>query len=243
MNGQDTIDFTRFAVATFDCYGTLIDWETGILNALRPLLAAHGVRPGDDEILEAYGRSESAAQRSAWSPYAEVLARTVEGVTARFGFVPDGAERGALARSIGDWPAFPDTPAALATLQRHYRLIVLSNIDDDLYARTAPALGVDMADVVTAEQLRSYKPAPAHFRDVCARTGLPPGRILHIAQSLYHDIAPARALGFTTVWVNRRKGREGTGATPPAVAQPHREVPDLETLARQVDDAFRGAAG
>jgi len=206
------LDFTRFEVATFDCYGTLIDWEAGILAALRPILAAHGIDAGDDALLEAFAYEEAQAQHATWIPYASVLRRVVEGIGDRFGFRPSAAEREALAASVTEWPAFPDTAAALAALQRRYRLIVLSNIDDDLFAGTARSLRVALDDVVTAQQVRSYKPARGHFDEVCARIGLHPSRILHVAQSLYHDIAPAQALGFATVWVNRREGRKGRDA-------------------------------
>ncbi|MCI0432029.1 MAG: haloacid dehalogenase type II [Gemmatimonadetes bacterium] len=232
------MDFARFHIATFDCYGTLIDWETGILNALRPVLARHRVTVSDDALLEAYAMCESSLQRPPWKPYREILCNVVHAIGDQLGFRPASAEADALANSIGDWPAFADTAAALITLARRYSIIVLSNVDDDLFARTAPNLGAPLHDVVTAQQVRSYKPARAHFDEVRARTGRPARDILHIAQSLHHDIAPARALGFGTVWVNRRHGRNGSGATPPSAATPDLEVPDLATLAACVEESF-----
>jgi len=130
-----------------------------------------------------------------------------------------------------DWPAFPDSAQALAALQRRYRLAIVSNVDDDLFAASARRLGVAFDWIVTAEQVRSYKPAPAHFLRAIERIGLPRDSLLHVAQSLYHDVAPARSLGLSTVWVNRRLGKAGSGATPAAQAEPDFTVPDLRALA------------
>jgi 2-haloacid dehalogenase len=229
------MDFDRFDTLTFDCYGTLIDWESGILAALRPVLETYDVMLSDDEILERYGAAESAVQGGAFLPYADVLRHVMDRIAEPAGITLAAAERDALVDSVGRWPAFPDTPGALAALKRKYRLVVVSNIDDSLFARTAPSLGVEMDDVITALQVRSYKPAPAHFERMLERTGAAKEKVLHVAQSLFHDIAPARALGFATVWVNRRAGKEGGGATPRADARPDLEVPDLATLVRLVE--------
>jgi 2-haloacid dehalogenase len=228
--------FDRFTYLTFDCYGTLIDWERGILDALRPLLARHGATLTDDQILELYGDLESAAEAGPYQPYRDVLAAVVDGFGARLGFTPTAAERASLAASVGDWPAFPDTVDALQTLARRYRLAILSNVDDDLFTGSARRLGVDFAAVITAQQVGSYKPDRRNFRAALARLEAPPDRVLHVAQSLFHDIAPAKELGLTTVWVNRRHDRPGFGATPPATAQPDLEVPDLRTLARMTNE-------
>lgn len=225
------IDFSQFTIVSFDCYGTLIDWESGITGALQPVLQSHGVRLPDDDVLELYGELEPQAQTGDFMPYAEVLRRVMDGVAERHGFELVPGERDALVDSIGDWPAFPDTADALASLERRYRLWVLSNIDDSLFARTAPHLGVELDGVITAEQLRSYKPAPAHFTRLLELARVSPHRVLHVAQSLFHDVAPARALGLSTVWVNRRGDRPGGGATPTSDARPDLEVHDLATLA------------
>jgi len=225
------LDFDRFTHLTFDCYGTLIDWERGILAALRPILARHGAGLTDDQILERYGELEAAAEAGPYQTYRAVLATVMNGLGARLGFTPTAEERTALADSVGDWPPFPDTVAALQALGSRYRLVILSNIDDDLFARSARHLPVEFAAVITAQQVGSYKPNPRHFHVALDRLGVPVDRVLHVAQSLFHDIAPARALGLTTVWVNRRHDRPGFGATPPATAQPDLEVPDLRTLA------------
>ncbi len=130
-------------------------------------------------------------------------------------------------------PPFPDSPEALKLLSRRFKLVILSNVDDDLFALSAKRLGVEFSDVITAQQVGSYKPDVRNFRLMLERTGNHPKRVLHVAQSLFHDIAPAKSLGLTTVWVNRRHDRPGFGATPPAEATPDLEVPDLITLARQ----------
>ncbi|HEY7908559.1 MAG TPA: haloacid dehalogenase type II [Thermomicrobiales bacterium] len=226
------LDFDRYTYLTFDCYGTLIDWERGILAALRPVLDRHGIAIADDAALALYGELESAAEAGPYRPYRELLATVMDGFGERLGFVPSAAERAALAASVGDWPPFPDTVEALRALADRFRLVILSNIDDDLFALSARHLGVAFAAIVTAQQVGSYKPDPRNFRALLARLDTAPDRVLHVAQSLFHDIAPANALGLTTVWVNRRHDRPGSGATPPAMARPDLVVPDLRTLAR-----------
>ena len=228
------MDFSRFDAFTFDCYGTLIDWEAGILGALRPLLGAHAWSGTDEEALELFGAVESLVQAERYRPYAQVLRLCVDRIASRIGFEATEGERESLLRSLGAWPVFPDTVAALTALKARFRLAVVSNIDDDLFALSARHLEVEMDEVVTARQVGSYKPAPAHFHTVAARLGVPRDRILHVAQSLFHDVAPARELGLSTVWVNRRAGRPGFGATPPSEAVPDLEVPDLATLATLV---------
>ena len=225
------MDLTRFEALTFDCYGTLIDWERGILTALRPWTRRHGVACDDDYLLGRYAAAEAAAETGAWRPYREVLGTVLETLARDLGARCDPEERDLLARSVGDWPPFPDTVAALASLSKRYRLAIVSNIDDALFVETANRqLKTRFDQVITAEQVRSYKPAPAHFHEALKRLGLDRSKVLHVAQSLYHDIAPARALGLATVWVNRRAGRAGSGATPPAEAKPDLEVFDLKSL-------------
>ncbi|MGN6758161.1 MAG: haloacid dehalogenase type II [Thermomicrobiales bacterium] len=235
-------EFDRFTHLTFDCYGTLIDWERGILAALRPVLTEHGLSVSDDAILELYGELEAAAEAGPYQPYRAILATVIDGFGARFGFTPTTVEREALAASVGDWPAFPDTVESLHTLARHFQLVILSNIDDDLFALSARRLRTDFAAVITAQQVGSYKPNRANFRFALQRLGVPSTQVLHVAQSLFHDIVPAKELGLTTVWVNRRHDRPGFGATPPASARPDLEAPDLQTLVRLVDESAAGGS-
>jgi 2-haloacid dehalogenase len=215
---------------TFDCYGTLIDWERGIADALGPILARHGRPLDEDDLLERYALIESALEAGPYLPYREVLRRALDAFGNALGFAPTSDEREALGGSVADWPAFADSPDALAKLKTRYRLVILSNVDDDLFAASAGRLGVAFDDVITAQQVGSYKPALRNFEVAIERVG-PRDRILHVAQSLFHDIAPARAVGLRAVWVNRRAGRPGPGATAPSDARPEAEVPDLRTLA------------
>jgi 2-haloacid dehalogenase len=226
--------FDDFDVLTFDCYGTLIDWETGLWEALQPILAQHRVTLARDDALALYGTLESAAERGPYHAYRTVLRMVLEGLGARLGFMPTESELQRFAASVGDWPAFPDSAPALQALHNRYKLAIISNIDDDLFAMSAPRLGVQFDWIITAQQAQSYKPSVYNFQMALARIGVPPQKILHVAQSLYHDIRPARALGLCTVWVNRRHAQPGFGATPPVQAQPDVEVPDLRTLAEQI---------
>jgi 2-haloacid dehalogenase len=212
------LDPAAFEAVTFDCYGTLIDWEAGILQAVRPVLEAHGVRPGDDELLSVYAELEAgleaaaSAERGSFMRYRSVLSGVMRGIASRYGVEIADREADRLPASLARWPAFPDTAPALRALKSRYRLAVLSNIDRDLFEDTAPKLGVELDELVTADFCRSYKPDPRHFRVGLAMLGLPASRVLHVAESLVHDIAPARAMGFTVVWINRR-GSRGPGAS------------------------------
>lgn len=226
--------FDDFDVLTFDCYGTLIDWEAGIWEALRPVFAAHRIDVIPDRALELYGQLESAAERTAYREYKAILRVVLEGLGAQLGFVPTAKELEQFSTSVKDWPAFPDSAAALQALHTKYRLAIVSNIDDDLFAHSAQRLQVRFDWIITAQQAKSYKPSLNNFRLAFDRIGVPQNRILHVAQSLFHDIAPANALGLSTVWVNRRHEKEGSGATPLADAHPDLEVPDLHTLAEEM---------
>ena len=227
--GRERWDPDRFDLLTFDCYGTLIDWEAGIVAAVRPLCAAAGA-PHDAAILEAFGAAEHVVQAERYRSYRDVLARTLGRMGGALGFRPTRGERDAFAASVGDWPAFPDTVDALRRLARRFRLGIVSNVDDDLFAATRAGLGIDFDWVVTAQQVGAYKPATAHFEEMARRSGIPRGRTLHVAQSLFHDIAPASALGYATVHVDR-PSRGGGGTTPPADARPDAKVRDMASVA------------
>jgi 2-haloacid dehalogenase len=221
------IDFGAYDALTFDCYGTLIDWETGIAAGLRPFADAP-----DDALLESFARHEAELEAGLYRTYREVLAEALRGVGRDFGFEPSDEQAATFAGSVGDWPAFDDSPEALAALKRRYRLGIITNCDDDLFALSNRRLGVEFDWVVTAEQARGYKPRPENFTFAFERIDVQRERILHVAQSLFHDHVPAKALGMTTVWVDRRHGRAGHGATPPAQAEPDLVVPDLRSLAQ-----------
>jgi len=224
-------DFSRFRIITFDCYGTLIDWETGILGAIRPILAAHGAHLTDAEILRMYGEIEAEEESGGYHPYKEVLQAVVRGFGTRLGFLPTNHEQQSLPNSLASWKPFPDTVAALRQLKRKFKLGILSNIDDELFSATARQLEINFDQVVTASQARAYKPSLELFRLAQNRVALPPQQWLHAAQSVYHDVVPAQALGISTVWVNRASPRPNSGAAKPASAKTDFEVSTLQELA------------
>jgi 2-haloacid dehalogenase len=185
----------------------------------------------DEELLEAYAVEEAALEAGRYVDYRTVLAGSLRGLGDTLGFEPSEAEVEAFSASVGAWPAFPDSAAALELLRTRFRLGVITNCDDDLFALSNRRLGVEFDWIVTAQQARAYKPSPAGFTLAFERIDVPRERILHVAQSLFHDHVPAKRLGMTTVWIDRRRGREGFGATPPAEAQPDLAVPDMRSFA------------
>ena len=225
------LDFHRFQALTFDCYGTMIDWEKGIFSALRPILEAHGKTIDDFALLKLYSELELKAEQGEFRKYREVLQSVVAGFGEQLGFKPSEEEIRSLPGSLPQWPPFPDTVAALKRLQTRYKLAVISNIDDDLFAGSEPKLQAQFDHVITAEQARSYKPSHNNFRLALKRLGLAPDHVLHVGQSLYHDVTPAKSLGIATVWVNRPSPRPGAGAARTADGRPDLEVSDLATLA------------
>ena len=226
------MNFAPFTVLTFDCYGTLIDWEAGILSGLRGVLDPRGIHPPNDELLGLFAETEAPIQYGEFRSYRNVLDLTMDALARRLGFTPTERERTAISASLPLWRPFPDTVAALARLKTRYSLGVISNVDDDLFAASAVQLGVAFDWVVTAQQVQSYKPSTNNFLRALERIGRPRSEILHCAQSLFHDVGPARTLGLATVWVDRRAGKAGTGATPPAAVEPDLTVADLATLAQ-----------
>ncbi len=225
------MDFDHFECLSFDCYGTLIDWETGISSALQPILEAHEVSAGDHAVLELYGKAEIDIEAGPYRPYCEVLKDVLSQIGDVFGFEPSRDELESFSTSVINWPAFTDSSQALRALATRYRLIILSNIDDDQFRFSQQLLGVEFDHVFTAQQIGSYKPSRQNFEYLIQHAGAPQHKILHVAQSLFHDIAPAKAMGISTVWVNRRQGLAGFGATPPAEATPDATVPNLRSLA------------
>jgi len=221
-----------FDVLTFDCYGTLIDWEAGLTAAFAPVLTAHGIAADNDEdLLARYARHEAAAEAGPYRTYREVVALGLDGVAEELGFTPTAEERAAFGAAVADWPAFPDSADALARLATRFRLGVITNCDDDLFAAAAEKLGVAFDPLVTAQQAGAYKPAERPFALAFERLDVPRERILHVAQSLFHDHVTAKRLGLTTVWIDRRGGRTGTGATPEADAAPDATYPDMASFA------------
>lgn len=210
--------------ATFDCYGTLIDWNGGIGGVLEDLFGAERA----PELLARYHRLEPEVQAEAYRSYAEVLTLTLERLAAENGLtIPEG-ETGALARSLPGWPAFREVPEALAELRRRgWSLAILSNSDRDLIAASQRQLGVPVDVAVVAEEIESYKPAHAHWEKFFELTTADRAQHVHVAASLFHDVAPARELGLKVVWINR------LGEAPEP--EPDRELPDLSALPDTLD--------
>ena len=225
------LDFTRFEILTFDCYGTLINWESGILSALHRVLSAHGKKIDDATILKLYGDFELRSEQGTFRPYREVLESVVRQFAAELHFTASAEEVSSLPNSLPDWKPWPDTVAALRQLETRFRLAILSNVDDDLFAATRPQLGVDFNEVITAQQAQAYKPSLNLFALALSRINAPAHRVLHVGQSIYHDVIPAQSLGLATVWVNRPSARPGVGAVNAAEAKPDLTVSSLAELA------------
>lgn len=238
------MDFSRFRVISFDCYGTLIDWESGIWDALQRLFLANDGRApvSRAQALAAYAEEESAAQRANPAErYDAILASTHKALAKRWGLITTPGLDEAFARSIACWPAFADTAEALRGLKRHARLAILSNVHRHGIEQTLPKLGVEIDLVCTAEEIGSYKPDRINFeyllRQVRHHFDCAPEDLLHVAQSPYHDISPAKALGLACVWIDRQGLAEGGGwgAIPQLkeLPQPDAHYPDLASLAAE----------
>jgi 2-haloacid dehalogenase len=233
------LDFGRFEVLTFDCYGTLINWEEGLLPCLHRILAEHGKdidldknkATGDATILQLYGDFEARAEQGEYRRYREILQLVVRRFGEEFGFAPTEKEVRALSDSLPKWKPWSDTVSALRELQKRFRLAIISNIDDDLFAATRPQLEVKFDHVITAQQAQAYKPSLQIFELALSRIGVPAHRVLHVAQSVYHDVVPAKSLGLATVWVNRPSARTGVGAVKAVEGKPDLQVSSLAELA------------
>jgi 2-haloacid dehalogenase len=225
------LDFNRFEVLTFDCYGTLIDWEAGILAALHRVLSAHEKNFDDATLLKLYGDFEQRSEQGKFHPYREVLESVVRQFGDELRFTPTIEEARWLPDSLVTWQPWPDTVAALRQLKTRFRLAILSNVDDDLFALTRPKLKIEFDEVITAQQAQAYKPSLKLFEVALSRIHAPAHRVLHVGQSIYHDVIPAQALGLATVWVNRPSARPGVGAVKAAEAAPDLTVASLAELA------------
>ena len=223
------LDFSRFEWVSFDCYGTLVDWETGISGAVGEVLASRGMGMSRGEILGLFAEVEPRVQASeTFVKYRRVLWRVMGLMGSELGVDFSESELGCLADTLPDWPVFPDTVGALKASKGRYRLALISNVDDDFFVKTAEALEVDFDVVVTAEQVGSYKPDLRNFNVALERMAVDKERWLHVAESLYHDIGPASRLGIASVWVNRvNRG----GGTRRSEAVPDLVVPDLAAMA------------
>lgn len=237
-------DLTGFQALSFDCYGTLIDWETGIAAVLSPWAREQGLDVTDEQLLLAYADHEAAVERQTpTARYPEVLAEAFRRTGAGFDAVVSDSWAQRLGGSVPDWPAFGDSAEALARLAVHYKLIIVSNVHRDGFAGSNRQLRGDFAAIITAEDVGGYKPAANHFRALDATLvslGIPRSALLHVAQSLFHDHVAAKREGLPSIWINRRHSQPGWGATP----QPsgdwsyNLEFPTMAAFADAVDQAF-----
>ncbi|CAN5805869.1 haloacid dehalogenase type II [soil metagenome] len=235
---DDHDDFPGFRALSFDCYGTLIDWETGILTELRPWAAGHGLEARPDELLAAFGATETAVESEhPTMRYPDVLGLVLERIGARFGIAASPDECADFGASVGRWPAFADTTDALARLQERFMLIILSNVDRASFAVSNERLGVEFDLILTAEDIGAYKPSPVNFAALIqgvATLGVSQHELLHVAESLYHDHEPAAEIGLASAWIHRRHDRSGSGATAPpkdAATAPARRYESMATFA------------
>jgi 2-haloacid dehalogenase len=228
---------TQFEAISFDCYGTLIDWETGLAAVLGPWARSHGLELDDQALLTAYGRHEAREETAhPRALYPDIVARSFSalGRELEAEVAEEDAQR--LARSVPDWPPFADSAEALAALGKRFKLIILSNVDRDSFAGSARQLGASFDAVLTAQDVGCYKPSRRNFDTLLAqakRMGVGEGRLVHAAQSLFHDHVPAKRARLPTVWINRRQGRPGWGATPApsATVVPDWEFPSMTAFA------------
>jgi 2-haloacid dehalogenase len=242
------VQLTDFDVLTFDCYGTLIDWESGIHAALQPLLARVGRPVPRDEVLETFARYETEQEaRTPAMPYSELLAVVHARLARHWDVAPDAEKDRRFGASVPEWPAFADAAPSLQYLEQHYKLVVLSNVDRASFRGSNAKLGMTFEAVYTAQDIGSYKPDPDNFVYMLARLGekgVARDRILHTAQSLFHDHVPANAAGLASAWIDRRHGAQGWGATlpPPVEARIDFRFTSLAAMVQAHREALRGKA-
>ncbi len=239
------MELKNFKALSFDCYGTLVDWEKGIADVLLPWASENNLSVSKEALLEHFAGIETVVQQEnpAWK-YPKVLEEVAARLSDKLGVKVDPAFQEKLAQSVGDWPAFSDTVEALKELEKHYKLIILSNISEESFAQTNNnQLGIHFFRVLTAERIGTYKPDLNNFHfliDHLAEEGIKKEEILHVAQSLYHDMVPATDIGLSTVWINRRQNSPGFGATP-APSRPVEvdlEFPTMGEFANYVKKTF-----
>lgn len=238
-------DFDQFRALSFDCYGTLIDWETGIRAALGRWAALQDVDASTDELIGWFSEIETVVEqeRTPAPLYPEVLAETLRRIGSRYGAVVTDDDAHAFGASVPEWPAFPDSADALGRLKKWFRLIIVSNVDSASFAASNALLGVEFDRIITASEVGAYKPSPAHFEELFASLpalGVRRSELLHVAQSLFHDHEPAARYGLPSVWIDRRHDHKGPGATPsPTIesVRPRWRFPTLASFAEAVDVA------
>jgi 2-haloalkanoic acid dehalogenase type II len=234
-------EFDQFKALSFDCYGTLIDWETGMSVALRDWADRADLDVSDGQLLEWVSELETVIQgeQSPALLYPEVLAEVLRRIGTRLGVSVSGADATGFGASVGEWPAFPDSTEALERLAKRFKLVIVSNVDRQSFAASNGRLGVVFDKVITAQDVGAYKPRLPHFDalfESLPGLGVERNQLLHVAQSLFHDHEPAQKLGLPSVWIDRRHDREGLGATPAPSGdvQPNWRFPSLSQFADAV---------
>ncbi|MBL4646239.1 MAG: haloacid dehalogenase type II [Hyphomicrobiales bacterium] len=208
---------TDFKALTFDCYGTLIDWESGMIEGLKPLTSRLEKSLSRDQILQAHARHESSQQK--WTPgkrYCELLPIVYKRLAEEWGLSTSSEECAAYGRSVKLWPAFADSAGALQYLKKHFKLIILSNVDNESFAGSNERLQVGFDAIYTAEDVGSYKPSDRNFEymlDKLEALGLEKSDVLHTAESMFHDHVPGKRHGLASCWIYRRHEQKGFGAT------------------------------
>jgi len=238
-----TLDLTAYNALSFDCYGTLIDWEAGIAAVLGPWVRRFDPSITDEQVLVAYSENEAAVENEApGTLYPDVLREAFRRTGKDLGFDVSNEDADALGTSVPDWPAFPDSSDALQRLKKHYKLIILSNVDRESFAGSNKRLDVEFDEILTAQDIGSYKPNPANFDALLRRVEEigSTGQLLHVAQSLFHDHVPGKKAGLPSVWINRRHAQPGWGATPDPRTDvtPDLEYPSMAAFADAVGAAF-----
>jgi len=216
-------------VISFDCYGTIIDWEEGIWNTISEILKRRGIQEEKEHILSLYAQVESDEEKH-YKPYKEILKNVMEEIGRIKGIALDEEEKYALVKSIFHWHAFPDSKDALIKIKEYFRIAIISNVDNDIIERCVKNLGVNFDYIITAEMARAYKPDLKVFEYAQEVMDLDKKQWLHAAQSIYHDIIPAKKFGLKTIWIKRR----GFGATLPAHEKADFEFSSLEELAENI---------
>ena len=222
------MDFSKIQLLSFDCYGTLVDWKKGVLDILVSFLAPHQLTITREQLFALFLQEDQKQITGEYQPYREILARIMDGITRQLEIGPGQADRYLLSGHFDMWLPFPDTVENLKKLRERYKLAIISNVDDDLFSISNRLLEVEFDYIVTAGQLRNYKPSPFNFETALKRFGLDKNQVLHVAQSIHHDIIPSNKLDWNNVWVNRYGEPERTD---PAEF-PDLEVPDLASLIR-----------
>jgi 2-haloacid dehalogenase len=235
------MDLGGIQALSFDCYGTLIDWESGILAALTPWAERTALDLDREALLAEFGSKETLVESQQPAlPYPLVLAETVRRMAANLTVDVTDQECAAFGASVPDWPAFPDSAGALSRLKERFKLIILSNVDRASFAKSSEKLGVDFDLVITAEDVGSYKPDQRNFDRLFAAIGsigVSRSSLVHVAESLYHDHGPAQANNLPSVWIHRRHEKTGSGATHPPVGV-HEPVWRFPSMAAFADAAL-----